>query len=65
MTELTNAYWMEPNENFVTLFPGEKRTFTIQCHVKKAGGFLSEESPGTGHSTAEPVIRFKHFAERI
>ncbi|MEK5465578.1 glycoside hydrolase family 2 TIM barrel-domain containing protein [Paenibacillus sp. FSL R7-0210] len=57
--EKGNRYWMEADEQFLTLFPGEARMVTVTCTPRQAGGFLA----GENHSISGdlPVIQFKSF----
>ncbi|MBY3620908.1 hypothetical protein HGO21_15245 [Acinetobacter sp. CUI P1] len=57
--EKGNRYWMEANEQFFTLFPGEKRTITVTCTPKLAGGFLAGENYSS--SDGLPEIKFHSF----
>lgn len=59
--EETNGFWMEADDSFVTLFPGESKNFTIHCAPKTAGGFLKEDQI----NRQEPVIRFNQFAQGL
>jgi beta-mannosidase len=57
--EITNRYWMEADEQFFTLFPGESRTVCIFCTPKRAGGFLSQENYHI--NDGQPEIEFLSF----
>lgn len=54
-----NRYWMEAEEQFLTLFPGEARTVSVICTPKQAGGFLA----GENHSISDdlPNVQFHSF----
>lgn len=57
--ETTDAWWMNCEGDFTTLFPGEKRTVTVRCARREAGGFLSR---GPAAPPPEPEISFRAFA---
>lgn len=57
--EKGNRHWMEANEQFFSLFPGEKRTITVTCTPKLAGGFLAGENYSS--SDGLPEIKFHSF----
>lgn len=50
---------MEAEEQFLTLFPGEKRTVTVTCTPKLSGGFLAGENYCS--TDGLPEIKFCSF----
>lgn len=56
--EMTNAWWLEADSAYVSLFPNESRIVDICCRPKSAGGFLMDDQPAAG---GEPVIRFRQW----
>lgn len=61
MIEASNAYWMDADISFFTLFPGEEATVKVSCTRKAAGGFLMDDQPGTDVRISCPDIRFGCF----
>lgn len=59
--EETNGYWMEAEDSFFTLFPGESRTISLNCLPKAAGGFLKDDQ----QQVETPIISFKQFGQPI
>ncbi|MNO26131.1 Exo-beta-D-glucosaminidase precursor [compost metagenome] len=57
--EKGNRYWLEAEEQFLTLFPGEKRTVMVTCTPKLAGGFLTGENYRS--TDGLPEIKFCSF----
>jgi beta-mannosidase len=57
--ERGDRYWMEADEQFHTLFPGETKTVTVTCTPKLSGGFLSGENYRI--TDGLPEIRFMSF----
>ncbi|MFD3261706.1 glycoside hydrolase family 2 protein [Paenibacillus lentus] len=57
--EITDKYWMEADEQFFTLFPGESRMVSVSCFPKRAGGFLAQENYQI--NDGQPQIRFLSF----
>jgi beta-mannosidase len=57
--EKGNRYWLEAEEQFLTLFPGENRTVTVTCTPKLAGGFLTGENYRS--TDGLPEIKFCSF----
>ncbi|MDQ0091329.1 beta-mannosidase [Paenibacillus anaericanus] len=57
--ESSNRYWMEADEQFFTLFPGESRTVCISCTSKRAGGFLAQENYHI--NDGQPEVEFLSF----
>jgi beta-mannosidase len=57
--EKGNRYWMEAEEQFLTLFPGENRTVTVTCTPKLSGGFLAGENYNS--TDGLPEIKFCSF----
>jgi beta-mannosidase len=58
--ETTNAWWLEADHAFVSLFPGETRDIAVTCRLKRAGGFLREDQPP---ADGAPKIRFRAWAQ--
>lgn len=61
--ETSNAYWMEAEGAFVTLFPGETKEVRIGCVRKRAGGFLTGDQPEPEQDIGLPEIAFEDFAQ--
>lgn len=57
--EKGDRYWMEAEEQFLTLFPGEKRKVTVTCTPKLSGGFLAGENYCS--TDGLPEIKFCSF----
>lgn len=62
--ETTNAYWMEADDSYFTLFPGEEAKVTVTCVGKDAGGFLAADRPGGAGPEGNPDIKFRSFGDR-
>lgn len=56
--ETTNGWWLEADDLYFTLLPGESREIAITCWRKRAGGFLAEDR-GTGEEL--PELTFRSF----
>ncbi|THF73743.1 glycoside hydrolase family 2 protein [Cohnella fermenti] len=56
--ETTDGFWMEADEQYVTLFPGETHTVDIRCVRKSGGGLLAEEAAAAA-AIALPQVRFR------
>ncbi|MEK0317002.1 glycoside hydrolase family 2 protein [Cohnella sp. 56] len=41
--ETTNGWWLEADDLYFTLLPGESREVAVTCWRKRAGGFLAED----------------------
>lgn len=61
--ELTDLYWMESDDQYFTLLPGETRVVTVRCVPKAGGGLLAEEADAARASAAVPQIRFRSFLQ--
>lgn len=61
--EMSNAFWMDANGSFETIFPEESKSIKVLCVRKHAGGFLSENQILHSDIHDLPIIDFKHFAE--
>ncbi|WP_214627441.1 glycoside hydrolase family 2 protein [Paenibacillus agaridevorans] len=59
--EISNAYWMEASDSFVTIFPGETKEVSIRCVRKQGGGFLSHDRPAGQAEMGLPAIIFEAF----
>lgn len=55
--EITDKYWLEADEQFFTLFPGESRVIAVSCFPKQAGGFLAQENYRS--TDGQPHIEFR------
>ncbi len=61
--ELTDLYWMDTDDQYFTLLPGETRGVSVRCVPKTGGGFLAEEVAAAQASDTLPQIRFRSFLE--
>ncbi|MFC5404142.1 glycoside hydrolase family 2 protein [Cohnella soli] len=59
--ELTNGYWMESDDQYFTLLPGEMRKVAVRCFKKNGGGFLTADSIEGSAPEADPEIVFRCF----
>jgi len=56
--ETTNGWWLEADDLYFTLLPGESRVIAVTCWRKRAGGFLARDR---GEGEAQPELIFRSF----
>lgn len=64
MEELTNSYWMESDDQYFSLFPGETRRIAVRCLDKNGGGLLTDDSLSSVGSKVNPELLFRCFPNR-
>ncbi|WP_139991318.1 glycoside hydrolase family 2 protein [Paenibacillus paridis] len=65
LEEQTNGFWLESDDQYFTLFPGETRKVAIRCLEKAGGGFLKEDTAVGASSAVRPVLLLRSFPNLV